>query len=116
MHRFTKTGSGQTWGKHSKKETRFLAELECGEWCGWCEQQHGPVLWARHYQTRVIGVGSGEHHTHSRGKDTLDPPDVVENRGADGPALGMAHDGGEPERAVLKLLKIPWVPTNERHA
>lgn len=100
------------------KEVADLAsgELRCGEWCRWCGRDHGPVLWARHYATRVIGVGSGAHHTHSAGKDCRDPPDVVEIRGADGPALGMVDDGAEPERAVLELLKIGWVPPSERHA
>jgi hypothetical protein len=28
MHHFTKTGSGQTYGKHSKTEWRFLRELK----------------------------------------------------------------------------------------
>ena len=100
------------------KEVADLAceKLKCGEWCRWCGSDHGPVLWARHYHTRVIGVGSGEHHTHSAGKDRRDPPDFVEIRGADGPALGMVSDSAEPERAVLELLKIRWVPPAERHA
>lgn len=85
--------------------------IMCGEWCGHCGGEHGPVLWARHNQTRVMGVGSGEHHTHSIGRDKRDVCDMVESRRADGPALsGIAGaDPDHPERAVKELLKLPWL-------
>ena len=59
---------------------------------------------------------TGEHHTHSASKERRGPPNVVGIRVADGPTLGMADGGAEPEGAVLDLLKIGWVPPSERRA
>ena len=101
----------------AEKETvTAIRGAPCGEWCGHCGQEHPPALWAMHKATRVIGVGSGEVHTRSAGVHPEAPPDVVAHRRPDGPALGMEHDGPEPERAVMNLLKIPWLPPWDRHA